>query len=74
MPMNAEQALDAYFLEMRSGAIELAATLDRIGRGRGHEKVKSDERLLKLSEAFQILAAGEPACVERVQRIFSLPI
>ncbi len=73
MPLTAEQALDAYFLEMRSRALELAATLDRIGRGTGYGRVRSDERLAKLNQAFQILASDASDRAARVQHLFSLP-
>ena len=36
-PMTAKAALDAFFLEARSKVLDLAAILDRIGRGGGVE-------------------------------------
>ena len=74
MTLTAEEALDMYFLDMRSRALELAATLDRIGRGIGFDRVRADERLAKLQDAFKVLTSDEPGRAERVQLVFSAPV
>ena len=72
MALTAQKALDTYFLDMRSRALELAATLDRIGRGDGYDRVKIDRRLSKLREAFEILTSDHTDRAERVQLVFSI--
>ena len=74
MPFTANQALETYFLEMRSRALEIAATLDRIGRGDGFDDVKGDERLAKLRDAFDILKSDAPDRAEQIQLLFSIPV
>ena len=67
-PLPARAALDAYFLEARSKLLDLAAILDRIGRGGGID----DPRLAKVRQALAFLADGEGGRAERVQQVFSL--
>jgi hypothetical protein len=69
-PLTSRAALDTYFLEARSKILDLAAILDRIGRG--GSDVNDDPRLEKVREALAVLADRSPARAERVQRIFSL--
>ena len=64
-PLTASTALDAYFLEARSRLLDLAAFLDRIGRGNG--SVQSDQRLAKIQKALIVLADPSPDRAERVQ-------
>jgi hypothetical protein len=71
-PLPAAQALDAYFLEARSKLLDLAAILDRIGRGPGAAGAEKDPRLEKIRQALDVLRDREGARAERVQRIFSL--
>jgi hypothetical protein len=67
-PLPARAALDAYFLEARSKLLDLAAILDRIGRGGGVD----DPRLGKVRQALAVVADGEGGRAERVQQVFSL--
>jgi hypothetical protein len=71
-PLAAKTALDASFLEARCKILDLAAILDRIGRGEGANETSDDARLAKLREALEVLLDRSPARAERVQQIFSL--
>jgi hypothetical protein len=71
-PLPASQALDAYFLEARSKLLDLAAILDRIGRGLDAAAVADDPRLAKVRQALTVLGDASGARAERIQRIFSL--
>lgn len=70
-PLPAAQALDRYFLEARSKLLDLAAILDRIGRGEG--AVDADPRLERIREALDVLRDKSGGRAERIQQIFSLP-
>jgi hypothetical protein len=73
-PLDATPTLDAYYLEARSKLLDLAAILDRIGRGaNGDEVEERDDRYKRIREALRILGDGEPDRAERVQMLFSLP-
>jgi hypothetical protein len=71
-PQPAAKVLDACFLEARSKLLELAATLDRIGRGRDAAAVEEDPRLEKVRRALEVLLDRSGGRAERVQQIFSL--
>ena len=71
-PLPAAKALDAYFLEARCKILEVAATLDRIGRGRDAAAIDSDPRLARIREALEVLADHSGGRAERIQKIFSL--
>jgi hypothetical protein len=68
-PLSAKAALDSYFFEARAKVLDLAAMLDRIGRGSG--EAADEARLAKLREAIEVLLDPSPARAERVQRVFS---
>jgi hypothetical protein len=71
-PLPAAQALDRYFLEARSKILDLAAILDRIGRGQGAQAADADPRLAKIHQALEVLPDKSGGRAERVQQIFSL--
>ena len=71
-PLNAQKALDAYFLEARSKLLDLAAVLDRVGRGAGAAGLENDPRLAKVRQALEVLHGPAGGRAERVQQIFSL--
>jgi hypothetical protein len=71
-PLPAAQALDRHFLEARSKLLDLAAILDRIGRGQGAAGVDNDHRLDKLRQALEVLHDKSGGRAERIQQIFSL--
>jgi len=71
-PLPANQALDSYFLEARCKLLDVAAILDRIGRGTGVNGVAEDPRLAKIRQALEVLGGPSGGRAERIQRIFSL--
>jgi hypothetical protein len=72
-PLPAQAALDAYFLEARSKLLDLAAILDRIGRGTDSARVEeNDPRLEKVRLALEVLHDESGGRAERIQQIFSL--
>ena len=71
-PLTAPKALDAYFLEARSKLLDLAAILDRIGRGSGAAGTGEDPRLQKIRQALEVLHDQSGGRAERIQQIFSL--
>jgi hypothetical protein len=71
-PLPAAKALDAYFLEARCKILEVAAILDRIGRGRDASALENDPRLARIREALEVLADHSGGRAERIQKIFSL--
>jgi hypothetical protein len=71
-PLPAQQALDTYFLEVRCKILEVAAILDRIGRGRDAAGVSEDPRLEKVRRALEVLHDRSGGRAERIQQIFSL--
>jgi hypothetical protein len=70
-PLPAGKALDAYFLEARSKLLDLAAILDRIGRGRDAAAL-ADPRLEKIRQALEVLHDPSGGRAERIQQLFSL--
>ena len=71
-PLPAEQALAAYYLDARSKLLELAAILDRVGRGAGATATANDPRLERLARGLQVLLSEPAGRAEAVQRVFSL--
>jgi len=71
-PLPAAQALERYFLEARCKLLELAAILDRIGRGANATSVAEDPRLEKIRQALEVLHDRSGGRAERIQQIFSL--
>jgi hypothetical protein len=71
-PLPAAQALDRHFLEARSKLLDLAAILDRIGRGHADPSIDQDPRLQKIREALEVLHDRSGGRAERIQQIFSL--
>jgi hypothetical protein len=71
-PLPANKALDSYFLDARARLLDLAAILDRIGRGSGAAGATGDPRLARIREALGVLADESGGRAERVQKLFSL--
>ena len=67
-PLPAARALDQFFLDARSRVLDLAATLDRIGRGADAPGAASDPRVKLLREAMEVLLGDAPNRAERVQQ------
>jgi hypothetical protein len=68
--LSSRTALDAYFLEARCKLLDLAAILDRIGRG--GSDVENDPRLANIRQALEVLRDESGGRAERIQQIFSL--
>ena len=64
-PLPAPKVLDAFFLEARAKILDLAAILDRIGRGEGASSVTTDPRLDKINKALDVLLDPSTAPLER---------
>lgn len=71
-PLSSRTALDAYFLEARCKLLDLAAILDRIGRGTGSSELENDPRLVRIRQAMEVLRDESGGRAERIQQIFSL--
>jgi two-component sensor histidine kinase len=71
-PLPAAKALDAFFLEARARLLDLAAILDRIGRGTEAAKIAADPRLQRIRQALEVLHDQSGGRAERIQQIFSL--
>jgi hypothetical protein len=70
-PLSSQQALDAFYLEARCRLLDLAAILDRIGRGGG--AVPTDPRMQAIRAGLEAVLNEPENRAEAVQRIFSLP-
>jgi hypothetical protein len=72
-PLPADRVLDQFFLDARGKLLEVAAVLDRLGRGAGAAAVAADPRAAKFNRAFEILLGDAPNKAELLQQLFSLP-
>lgn len=72
-PLPAERVLEQSFHEARSKLIDVAAILDRLGRGEGADATASDARTQKLQKAIELLLGDAPNKAELLQQLFSLP-
>ena len=71
-PLPAARALDQFFLDARSRVLDLAATLDRVGRGADPGAAAADPRARLLRQALEVLLGDAPNRAEKVQQMFSL--
>ena len=71
-PQPAPKVLEAYFLEARSKLLDVAAILDRMGRGGDGEDVENDPRLARIRQALEVLLDQSGGRAERIQKVFSL--
>jgi hypothetical protein len=71
-PLAAAQTLDTFFLEARCKILDLAAILDRVGRGRDAASSTDDPRLQRIRQAIEVLHDQSGGRAERIQQIFSL--
>jgi len=71
-PLPAARALDQYFLEARARLLDLAAILDRIGRGEEAGAANADGRTERITRALEVLRSSAPNKAEQIQQIFSL--
>jgi len=72
VPLPSRTALDTYFLEARCKLLDLAAILDRIGRGAGSGELEDDPRLARIRQALEVLHDESGGRAERIQQVFSL--
>lgn len=71
-PLPSRTALDAFFLEARCKLLDVAAILDRIGRGGDGSELANDPRLTRIRQALEVLHDESGGRAERIQQIFSL--
>jgi hypothetical protein len=69
IPLTAPEVLDREFLEIRARILQIAASLDRLGRADG--EVLGDARHQKLQRALAILQSPEADRAEKIQLLFS---
>jgi hypothetical protein len=70
---SAQDILERHFLQVRSGLLDIAATLDRIQRGEDAPLLQDDQRLESIRRAVEILNDGGTDRAERIQILFSDP-
>jgi len=71
-PLPAPRALDQYFLEARCRLLDLAAILDRVGRGEDTDVATGDPRAARIDKALEVLLSDAPNKAELIQQLFSL--
>jgi len=69
--LNANVALDRYFLETRCKIIEIAANMDRIAEGSGADSAQRDPRVAQIQEAIRILTSNAKDKAAACQLVFS---
>jgi hypothetical protein len=69
--LTAPRALEQYFLEARCRLLDLAAILDRIGRGENAGVAGADPRVAKIDRALELLSSDAINKAELIQKIFS---
>jgi hypothetical protein len=69
--LTAPEVLDREFLEVRARLLQIAASLDRLGRAEG--AVNNDPRLQKIQQALAILGGKAADRAEQIQLVFSRP-
>ncbi len=70
-PLTASETLDREFLEIRARLLQIAASLDRLGRAEG--SMQNDPRLQKIQQALAILGGKAAERAEQIQLVFSRP-
>ncbi len=69
--LDAQTALDRYFLESRCKIIEIAANMDRIAEGSGANAAQRDPRVTQIQEAIRILTSDAKDKAAACQLVFS---
>ena len=69
----ADAVLDRVYLEIRCKLLDVAASLDRIARAEGAERVQSDPRLGQIRKGIDILSGAGMDRAEKIQMLFSDP-
>lgn len=70
IPFDTAEVLDREFLSVRARLLEVAASLDRLGRSPGD--VHGDPRWSQICQAIALLDHGKTDRTGQIQRIFSL--
>ena len=70
--LDAQAALDRYFLETRCKIIEIAAHMDRIAEGNGAKSAQADPRMARIHEAINVLTSDATNKAAACQMVFSL--
>jgi hypothetical protein len=71
-PLPASRALDQFFLDARCRLLDLAAIVDRVGRGEDAAAAAADPRMDKIRKSLAVLASAAANKAELIQQIFSL--
>lgn len=71
-PLPAPKVLETSFLDARCKILDLAAILDRMGRGKEASTTMADPRVERIRAALEVLLDPSGGRAERVQQIFSL--
>ena len=69
--LTATDVLDREFLTIRSQLLDLAAALDRVGRGLGD--LADDSRWTQIQQVMEVIAGLQGNRAERSQLLFSFP-
>jgi hypothetical protein len=67
----ANTVLDRVYLEIRCKLLDVAASLDRVGRADGGESVQTDPRLAQIHKGIEILSGPGIDRAEQIQMLFS---
>jgi hypothetical protein len=70
---TADAVLDRVYLEIRCRLLDVAASLDRIARAEGGERVQADPRLGQIRKGIEILSGAGMDRAEKIQMLFSDP-
>ena len=71
-PLPAAKVLEQQFLDIRCRLLDVAAVMDRIGRGDGATQLKDDHRLEKIKKGLSVLLDASSSKAEQIQKLFSL--
>src|SRR5437870_1492357 len=69
--LDASAVLDRVYLEIRCKLLDVAASLDRVARAEGGDRLQSEPRLAQIKQGIQILSSGGADRAERIQMLFS---
>jgi hypothetical protein len=70
-PLPAARVLEQFFLEARCKLLDLAAIIDRMGRGEDAGALAKDPRVAKIQKALGVLMSDAPNKAELIQQLFS---
>lgn len=70
-PLSADQIFDRVFLETRAKLLSVAATLDRLDRAEGTDRVENDFRMEQIRRSIDIIRNESGNRAEQLQIVFS---